>query len=348
MEILWFCTITFMIVMYVVLDGFDIGVGILLRIIGKTESERDLLIKSIGPVWDGNEVWLLAAGGILFFAFPKLYASSFSGFYLPLIIVLWLLIARGVGIEFRHLINNQVWKSFWEYVFSLASILLSIFFGVALGNVVRGVPLNPDGYFFEPLWTTFTVVPDAGIIDWFTIIIGLVAFFTLTSHGANYIAMKTEGIMQQRARYIAKISWWGILLMSIAAIIAVTIIHTNVWKNFSDYPLGMIFPLSGFASLAGMFYLPIQKKDIYTFVSSSIFIASMLSATAFGLFPNLLYANSDPNYSITIYNASTNEYGLKVGFVWWSFGIILTSFYFVYLYRSFRGKVEKTTADIEY
>jgi len=191
-------------------------------------------------------------------------------------------------------------------------------------------------------------VPDAGIIDWFTIIIGLVAFFTLTSHGANYIAMKTEGIMQQRARYIAKISWWGILLMSIAAIIAVTIIHTNVWKNFSDYPLGMIFPLSGFASLAGMFYLPIQKKDIYTFVSSSIFIASMLSATAFGLFPNLLYANSDPNYSITIYNASTNEYGLKVGFVWWSFGIILTSFYFVYLYRSFRGKVEKTTADIEY
>ncbi len=178
--------------MYVVLDGFDIGVGILLRIIGKTEKDRDVLIKSIGPVWDGNEVWLLVVGGILFFTFPKLYASSFSGFYLPLIIVLWLLIARGIGIEFRHIIDNPVWKLFWEYLFSFASVLLSIFFGVALGNVVRGVPLNPEGYFFEPLWTTFTIVPAAGIIDWFTIIIGMVSFFTLTSHGANYIVMKPK------------------------------------------------------------------------------------------------------------------------------------------------------------
>ncbi len=136
--------------------------------------------------------------------------------------------------------------------------------------------------------------------------------------------------------------------MSIVAIVSVTIITPNIWKNFSTYPVGTIFPILGFVSLAGMFFLSIQKKDVYAFVSSSIFIGSMLSVTAYGLFPNLLPANSDQNYSITIYNASTDEYGLKIGFLWWIIGIILASFYFLYLYRSFRGKVDKITTDIEY
>jgi len=348
MEILWFCIVTFMLGMYVVLDGFDLGVGILHRIIGRTEEERTLLIKTIGPVWDGNEVWLLAAGGTLYFAFPKLYASSFSGFYLPLIIVLWLLIMRGIGIEFRHLIHNSMWKSFWDSVFSFASILLTIFFGAALGNIIRGVPLNQEGYFFEPLWTSFTVVPDAGILDWFTVIMGLVAFSTLISHGANYIAMKTEGELQKRARNVAKYSWWGVLLFSVGAIMATTVIHPEVWRNYADYPWGNIFPILGFVGLAGMFFYPTQGKDTHAFISSSIFIASMFSATAFGLFPNLLTASTDPNYSITIYNAGANEYGLSVGIVWWIFGIVLTLGYFIYLYRSFRGKVIVSSEDVGY
>jgi cytochrome bd ubiquinol oxidase subunit II len=337
-----------MLAMYVVLDGFDLGVGIIHRLIGRTEEERTILMRTIGPVWDGNEVWLLATGGTLYFAFPKLYASSFSGFYLPLIIVLWLLIGRGIGIEFRHQIHNSMWKSFWDSTFSFASILLSIFFGAALGNVIRGVPLNQEGYFFEPLWTTFTVVPDAGILDWFTVIMGLVAFSTLTSHGANYVAMKTEGELQKRARNVAKVSWWGVLLFSIAAIIATSYIHPNVWQNFALYPWGNIFPIIGFVSLAGMFFFPQQGKDRMTFISSSVFIASMLSATAFGLFPNLLRATTDPSYSITVHNAAANEYGLSVGIVWWILGIVLTSGYFIYLYRSFRGKVTVSADDAGY
>jgi cytochrome d ubiquinol oxidase subunit II len=339
MEILWFCIITFMLGMYVVLDGFDLGVGILHRIIGRTEEERTSLIKTIGPVWDGNEVWLLAAGGTLYFAFPKLYASSFSGFYLPLIIVLWLLMLRGIGIEFRHLIQNPMWKSFWDSVFSFASILLTIFFGAALGNVVRGVPLNQDGYFFEPLWTTFTVVPESGILDWFTVIMGLVAFFTLLSHGANYIAMKTDGILQTRARTAAKISWWGVLLLSIVAIVATTAIRPSVWNNYSDYPIGYIFPLGGFIGLVGMFMFIIKGKDTKAFISSSLFILMMLCATAFGHFPNLLIASTNHDYSITAYNAISHRYGLSVGIIWWIMGIVLTSGYFIYLYRSFRGKI---------
>src|SRR5436305_13925371 len=153
METIWFILVALMLTAYVVLDGFDLGVGILSPWVAKTPDERRLVQRTIGPVWDGNEVWLLAAGGALYFAFPLLYASSFSGFYLPLMMVLWLLMLRGIGVEIRSHMHNPVWVGFFDVIFSVSSVLLCIFFGAALGNVVRGVPLRPDQYFFEPLWT---------------------------------------------------------------------------------------------------------------------------------------------------------------------------------------------------
>src|ERR1700736_5699994 len=153
MGTVWFCLIAVMIATYVLLDGFDLGAGAIHLLVAKTDDERRQVLAAIGPVWDGNEVWLIAAGGTLYFAFPRLYASSFSGFYLPLTIILWLLILRGVGIEFRAHIENRVWQEFFDVIFSIFSILLAVFFGAAWGNVVRGVPLDSTGYFFEPLWT---------------------------------------------------------------------------------------------------------------------------------------------------------------------------------------------------
>src|ERR1700756_2303416 len=166
METIWFCLVAVMLATYVVLDGFDLGAGVAHLLIARTDAERRLVLRSIGPVWDGNEVWLLAAGGTLYFAFPALSPSSFSAFYLPLMIVLWLLILRGISIEFRNHIESLVWHPLWDAVFSIASLLLAIFFGAALGNVVRGVPLDPSGYFFLPLWTDFFIGRDAGILDW--------------------------------------------------------------------------------------------------------------------------------------------------------------------------------------
>jgi len=339
METLWFIIIAFMLAMYVILDGFDLGAGIIHLLAAKTEDEKRTILNAIGPVWDGNEVWLLAAGGTLYFAFPQLYASSFSGFYLPLIIVLWLLMLRGAGIELRHQIHNTMWRSFWDVVFSVSSILLAIFFGAALGNVVRGVPLGADGYFFEPLWTTFTVTPDAGILDPFTVIMGLVALFTLALHGANYIAMKTEGEIQTRARSAAVRSWVGTLLTSLIAFITVYTIRPEIFNNFRDYPWGYIFPLLGLMSLLSMPLSRKRGKDTLAFISSSVFIGSMLSATAFGLYPNLLPSSTDPQRAITIYNAAAHQYGLSVGLAWWVIGIVLASGYFIYTYRVFRGKV---------
>src|SRR5579872_5039234 len=155
MGFIWFWLVAIMIVAYVVLDGFDLGVGILHLFLGRTEPERQIMIRSIGPVWDGNEVWLLAGGGTLYFAFPLLYASAFSGFYLALMIVLWLLIMRGASIELRSLMHIGVWRTFFDGLFFVSSFLLTVFFGAALANVIRGVPLAADGYFFLPLWTNW-------------------------------------------------------------------------------------------------------------------------------------------------------------------------------------------------
>lgn len=340
METFWFIALTFMLIMYVVLDGFDLGAGIIHLFSSKTDDERRTILNAIGPVWDGNEVWLVAFGGVLFFAFPKLYASSFSGFYLPLMIVLWLLMLRGIGIELRGHIQHPMWRSFWDVVFSGASILLTIFLGAALGNVVRGVPLNAEGYFFEPLWTTFTVVPQAGILDWFTVLMGLVAFFTLMAHGANYIALKTENEVQMRARKSAKVAAWLVLATSVLALVATNAIRTNLWENYLNQPWGFIFPLLGFAGAAGMVYFRVNVDDLKAFLSSCAFIAGMGAATAFGVYPVLLPASTNPEFSLTIYNAATGAHGLNVGLVWWSIGIALALGYFAYLFYTFRGKVK--------
>src|SRR5215469_6770481 len=215
MATIWFVIVAAMISAYVLLDGFDLGAGAVHLFIAKTDEERRMILHAIGPVWDGNEVWLIASAGTLFFAFPVLYASSFSGFYLPLIIVLWLFIGRGIAIELRSLISHAVWSSFWDGIFSFSSALLAFFFGVALGNVIRGVPLNAQGYFFEALWTDFNPFSaNPGILDWYTILTGLLAFTTLLTHGANYIAVKTEGVLNERARRISLVGWLTTILLA--------------------------------------------------------------------------------------------------------------------------------------
>src|ERR1700730_11024801 len=211
MGTLWFCLIAIMIAVYVLLDGFDIGAGAIHLFVAKTDQERRQVLASIGPVWDGNEVWLLAAGGTLYFAFPTLYASGFSGFYLPLMIVLWLLILRGTSIEFRNHIQSAVWDPFWDFLFCASSLLLAVFYGTALANVVRGVPLDASGYFFEPLWTNFQLSDETGILDWYTILVGVLALLVLVMHGSLRVQMKTSGAVNQRAARLAVGAWWSVL-----------------------------------------------------------------------------------------------------------------------------------------
>src|SRR5215510_7799494 len=228
METVWFIIVSVIIAAYVVLDGFDLGAGIIYLIVGRTGDERRKILRSIGPVWDGNEVWLLAAGGTLYFAYPQLYASAFSGFYLPLMMVLWLLMLRGIGIELRVHVNNPVWRNFFDVIFNIASALLAIFFGAALGNVIRGVPLGADGYFFEALWTDFRVGPHPGILDWYTVMAGGVALVTLAAHGALYVTLKTDGEVNQRSRRVATAVWPLKLALTLVSLVATWFVRPSI------------------------------------------------------------------------------------------------------------------------
>src|SRR6201982_1228301 len=226
MGTIWFCLVAFMIVVYVLLDGFDLGAGAIHLWVAKTDEERRQVLASIGPVWDGNEVWLIAVGGTMYFAFPALYASGFSGFYLPLMIVLWLLILRGASIEFRNHIKSAVWDPLWDFLFCASSLLLAVFFGAALGNVVRGVPLDASGYFFEPLWTNFRLGADTGILDWYTILVGVFALMALVMHGSLWVQMKTTGAVNQRAGHVGGAAFWAVM----ALMVVVTVV------SFSEQP----------------------------------------------------------------------------------------------------------------
>src|ERR1700691_4581050 len=238
MATIWFMIVAVMVAIYVLLDGFDLGAGAVHLFIARTDEERRMVIRAIGPVWDGNEVWLLAAGGTLYFAFPLLYASSFSGFYLPLMMVLWLLMLRGIGIELRAHMENPVWVGFFDLIFCVSSALLAIFFGAALGNVVRGVPLGADGYFFEPLWTNFRVGADTGILDWYTVLTGVVALVTLTAHGSLYIAVKTDGDLNLRTRGIALWAWPLQLILTIISLVATCYLRPTVLDNYKQHAVG--------------------------------------------------------------------------------------------------------------
>jgi len=340
LETFWFIALSFMIIIYVILDGFDLGTGIFFLRASKNDTERRTLLNAIGPVWDGNEVWLIAAGGTLFFAFPILYAASFSGFYLPLMLVLWLLIGRALGIELRKHVDNGLWKSFWDVVFSASSILLVVIFGAALGNIIRGVPLEANGEFFEPLWTTFTVVPESGILDWFTVLMSLVAVITLSAHGANYIAVKTEGELQSKARELSKKMNPAILIISAVMFFSTTAIRPGLWDNYLSEYWGFVFPAAGLMGIAGMFYYRIRQNDLKAFISSGLFIFGMLAGTAYGLYPDLMPSSLDPQYSLNIYNSNTGDYGMQAGLYWWIPGFIIVVVYFIYMYSLFKGKVK--------
>src|SRR5947209_1628436 len=249
METIWFCLVAIMVVAYVVLDGFDLGAGIVHLLLARNDEERRLIIRTIGPVWDGNEVWLLAGGGTLYFAFPLLYASSFSGFYLPLMIVLWLLVFRGISIEFRNHVESPVWAPLWDAVFCFSSLLLAVFYGAALGNVVRGVPLDARGYFFEALWTDFRLGPETGILDWYTILVGLAAFFALAQHGALWLLVKTAGAVEERARRVARVVWWGVAALTVLVTWFTFRVQPQVPANLSGHRWGYVFPLLALAGL---------------------------------------------------------------------------------------------------
>jgi cytochrome bd ubiquinol oxidase subunit II len=339
MATVWFGFVAFMFVTYVILDGFDLGVGAIHLLLARGETERKTLLATIGPVWDGNEVWLIGAGATLFMAFPALYAASFSGFFLPLMIVLWLLMGRGIALEFRNHLDHAVWRPFWDVVFSVSSALLAVSFGVALGNVIRGVPIDASGQFFMPLWTGFRLTPPMGFVDWYTLLVGLLALAALSMHGSLWVALKTSGDLAGRARELAGRAWVATAFLSVVATVATFFVQPLIPARLAAHPAGLVFPLVALAGLVLARTESASGSDVRAFLSSCLFLAGLLASTAFGLFPVVLPSSGDPARSLTVFATASAEPGLRVALWWWAPGMLLVTGYFVFLYWNFTGRV---------
>jgi cytochrome d ubiquinol oxidase subunit II len=330
---IWFVLLAFTLAGYAVLDGFDLGVGTLHLLLGRDTRERTTLIDTIGPVWNGNEVWLLAAGGAMVVAFPTLYAASFSGFYLALMLVLWLLVLRGLGIEFRHQIDHPMWTHAWDVAFSLASALLALLFGVAVGNVLRGLPLDADGEFQG----TFVLM-----LNPFAVLGGVLSVMMLSLHGANWVALKTEGALQARARAFARVLWWPAMALVASLVAASVVVRPDFTRNFGAHPLLVIVPAITIAAAAAVLLFRMRNDDLRAFVSGGVLVAGILASAAAGLYPYLLPAwPGGPHPGLDIYNSASPEGSLRIALGIYLFGLSLVAVYLVNIYRVWRGKVRE-------
>ncbi|HEY6077753.1 MAG TPA: cytochrome d ubiquinol oxidase subunit II [Polyangiaceae bacterium] len=327
---LWFWLLALVLAVYAVLDGFDFGVGILHFLIGKTAAERATLLRSIGPVWDGNEVWLIAGGGTLLAAFPLLYATAFSGFYLPLTIVLWLLLFRALGIELRHQLQNPLWHQAWDVAFSASSGLLALFLGAALGNLVRGLPLDARGQFFEPLWTDFLVGEQTGILDWYTFLVGVTASSALTLHGALWSTLKLDGELAERARRWAARLWPPVVALVVLTTLASSAVQPQLRDNLSRYPLGLLLPLLALAGLASA-RLFLSNRPKWAFLGSCAFVSGLVLSAAYAIFPHALPARI-PGRELSLVSAASRPETLQAMLWWWLPGMLLSASYSYAIY----------------
>lgn len=326
LQIIWFALIVVLLTGYAILDGFDLGVGIW-HLFTKDETERRIMIKSIGPFWDGNEVWLLTGGGAIFAAFSPVYATTFSGFYLAIILVLMGLIFRAVALEVRMKEDGPRWRAFWDGAFSIGSILPALLFGVALGNVLRGIPLdmqgNYTGSFFE-------------LLNPYSLVMGLTGLMVFATHGALYVAMKAPETLSVKARAWASKSWLAAAILFVA---------TVGWTLMGQYIYSsLILPLS-FAFLVFISYLLIKaysnkKQDVKAFMASCAAIVFAMCSYASALFPNMVPNTADISRSLTVFNASSSENTLTVMLVLALVGMPIVIGYTTFIYRTFAGKVQ--------
>lgn len=325
----WFLLIWVLFAGYAILDGFDLGVGVL-HLLARDDRQRRIQMNAIGPVWDGNEVWLLTAGGALFAAFPPVYATVFSGFYLALMLVLFALIFRAVSMEFRGQVDRPGWRRVWDWALGLGSLVPAIIFGVAIGNILRGLPIEADG--------TLNV-PFLALLNPYALLIGILSLVMFVMHGAAYLAVKTDGDLQQRMARWTIGAWMAFVVLYLAATVATFFVSPSLFEGVFGNPLFWVFFL---LLLGAIIYVPIANragKFLRAFLASAATIAAMIGLTATSLFPRMVPSSLDLAGSLTIYNASSTPRTLTVMLVIALIGMPLVIAYTACVYRVFAGKV---------
>ena len=330
LNVVWFVLFGVIVAGYLVLDGFDLGCGILHPFIAKNDTERRIVLNSIGPVWDGNEVWLVLLGGVLFGVFPLVYASLFSGLYVAFMLVLLCLILRAVAIEFRSQHTNPGWRMLWDYVFFLASLALSLLLGVALGNIILGLPLQTNGNISLSL---------IQLLSPFALLVGVTTICMFAMHGAIYLTMKTDGELNARIhRWLPRIMIVFFILNTLV-VIGTLILHLVITKRYVNDIWPIIVPALALGALILSWYLLRRGRSFYAFIASGAVIILLIGSVAAGIYPNLVVSTINSSYDLNIFNAASASNTLAVMLIFAIIGMPLVLIYTIGVYYIFQGKV---------
>lgn len=329
LNVVWYLLFLGIIAAYVVLDGFDLGVGILHLLVARDDSERRISLNSIGPVWDGNEVWLVVGGGVLFAGFPEVYATFFSGFYPAFMLVLAFLILRAVSIEFRSKRESAGWRSFWDGVFGIASLLLALLFGLAFGNIAHGLPIDSSHNIqFDPI----------AFVHPYALLIAVTSVAMLAQHGALYLAMKTEGDLQRRARQAARILILAFIVLVLLSAIATALFEPHL-TNFYRQVWPLVIPLAAGIAIANLLRENSRGNEGAAFFSSCVGIGLLIASVGLAQYPAVLASSLNINDSLTIFNSMSSTLTLTVMLIIAAIGMPLVLAYTAGVYWLFRGKV---------
>jgi cytochrome d ubiquinol oxidase subunit II len=331
-NIVWFVLIGVLLTGYAVLDGFDLGVGAL-HLFVKGDYNRRIMINSIGPVWDGNEVWLVTGGGALFAAFPIVYATVFSGFYTAFMLLLFVIIFRAVAIEFRSKNESPRWRRNWDVAFSVSSILIALIMGIALGNVILGVPIMSDGEAYIGFWSLFNP---------YAVLVGITTVALFMMHGSIYVVMKTEGELHDKIRGWIRNTIIFFVISYVTTTMATLIYLPHMITPFKNHPEFFLVALLNMLAIANIPREIYKGRDGRAFLSSCFAVVALMALFAIGMFPNLVPSSVSSEFSLTIYNAASSQKTLGIMFLMAIIGVPFVLAYTISIYWIFRGKVKLT------
>lgn len=335
----WFAILCLMLTAYAVMDGWNIGCGIVQFVVARTPAERRQVIAAIGPLWTWHEVWLVGAGGVLFVAFPSVLAVALPGFYLAVFVLLWCLVGRGLSLEFGGHIDDSMWRTFWDVAFAVVNVLIAVLLGAALGNLLRGLPIGSTGKFSLAFFTDFRPRGEVGILDWYTLAVAAFTVVYLAAHGASYLVWRTEGPVHERSVSLARQLWLGVFLLMPAITVATAVVRPDLFTGMVGRPLAWIAVLT---AIAGSFAVVAGQRggrERLSFAGGCAFMVGLLGAAAASVFPVMLHSTFDPAFSMTAHAGAVTGRGLGLAILWWPVAMALSVGYSVFVFRQFSGKV---------
>jgi len=336
---IWYAILALMFGVFAVTEGWNFGAGAVSLFVAREDAERRQVVEAIGPLWSWHEVWLVAAGGTLFVAFPSVLATALSGYYLAVFLLLWCLILRGIALEVGGHLAEPMWRRFWDVVFALSSGLLAVLFGAAFGNLLRGVPLDASGRMFMPLFTDFRPRGTVGILDWYTVAIAVFTLLLLAAHGATFLMARTDGPVRERSARFAGRTWKAVLVLLPVVSWLTIVVRDGFFEAMLARPLAWLAAVAVLAGLAAVFIGRRSGKDSLAFAGSSTLIAGLLAGAAVSLYPVFLHSTLGAQYSMTASGGASGTYGLSRALLWWPAALVLSVSYGVFVGRRYAGRV---------